>query len=136
MRSAKVYFYNAFIKFMKGIYLHLFVIGIFVLFCSSLIITWPGPDCSFTKLEHISAISQDNSVSHDLEVLDLNSENSEVHNRIFIAEIKVSSKNLNYSRFNKHCLFSNVQNQLRIPVILKFLTYQQFSIISKGVLLI
>ena len=90
-----------------------------------------------TNVEVSSTICQDCSLSADLSAPDQNIENPEVLSRVETQENTVKTKTLNCSKFiNIYFFNKNIQNQISSPVIQKFISNLQCSILFTGVLLI
>jgi len=131
------YFYAAFVRFMKEKKLYYLIIGLFILFFPVVSTVMQELDRAVVKVDQISTISQDNSVSHDLEVSVLLSGNSEVQIRIFKEEITVLSENVSCNKFiRSYFSHRNIQNQKSVLLTRKFVTNYQCALIFTGVLLI
>ena len=113
------------------------MIGIYILLCPALIIASQKQRGTATEIEQLSTISQDNSITGDIDISDLLVGESEVQIKIVREEIAVPSKTLNCSKFiNVHFFNKNIQNQISKPVIQELIPNYHSSIIFMGVLLI
>jgi len=131
------YFYAAFVRFMKEKKLYYLIIGLFILFFSIVSTVMQELERTVVKVEQISTISQDNSVSHDLDVSEFLAGNSEVQIRIHKEKITVFSENLNCNKFIRSYLsHKSFQNPKRISLTCKLVTNYQCNLIFTGALLI
>jgi len=122
---------------MKEKNLYFLIIGIFILLCPALIIASQKQGVTALKVEQLSTISQDNSITDDIEISNLFVGESEAQIKIVREEIAVPSKTLNCSKFiNVHFFNKNIQNQISKPVFQEFIPNYHSSITFMGVLLI
>ncbi len=122
---------------MKEKKLYYLIIGFFILFFPIVSAVMQELDREVVKVEQNSTISQDNSVSHDLEISELLPCNSGVQIRIFIEEITVLSENINCNKsIRSYFSHRNIQNQKGIPPTRKYVINFQCTLIFTGVLLI
>jgi len=137
MHHSKAYFYAVFIFFMKEKNLYFLMIGIYILLCPALIIASQKQEGTALKVEQLSTISQDNSITDDIELSDLFVGNLEAQIKIVREEIVVPTKTLNCSKYiNVQFFNKNIKNQLSNPVIQEFIPNYHSSIIFRGMLLI
>lgn len=137
MHLQTAYFCNAFLKFMKENNLCCLIFGILILICPLLTIALQTSDSIMIKVESVSVITQDYSLSHDLQVLDLNSGSSEVQIRILREEITFPVKTVTSSKFLKvHFFLKKVQNKIFTPVSKELIATYRCSGLFTGVFLI